>query len=418
MTRAIWIRISRVIVGGLMLVTTLASPALGLEPARRHGSLADDPIPSFWVAPDRKPRAATIRATPPAATEQSQLQAALDRARTVTQSYGLSFAIVRGDGVAWSGATGAGNDGRTRLEADTPFVIGSVTKTFVTVALLRLVEDGRFALDDQVTDLLPGVTVARGATVRDLLAHTSGIADLYPPLKVTLSAEPSHVFSHDEVLSRLGTAWFAPGKGWGYSNTNFVIAGMLLEEVTGEAAEEVIGELVQPLGLYATWLLAGERADPALLEPSWATSFWTSGAMRSTVADLARWGAALYGGSVLEPADLALMTTFNKDEYGLGTRRFEMGEYDGIGHSGLLKTTTTLLIYFPEQRTSIAIAANRSDVDLPGALVAKVKGQPSLIELALRPAPPAAPVAQVKSSSRITRVDGVPWASTASRNGL
>lgn len=384
----------RLLLGGLIAFTTLVPPALATGPGR-HGQ-DDDPIPSFWLIPGRVAARVAARPVPPAATEQSSLQAALDHARTVAGSYGLTVAIVHDDGVQWTGATGVARDATTPLASDQPFVIGSVTKTFVTAALLRLVDRGRISLDDQVTDWLPTVAVAKGVTVRDLLAHTSGIADLYIPLREILMGEPEHVFTHEEVLGKLGAAWFPPGTAWGYSNTNFVIAGMLLEKVTGSPAEEVLSELTVPAGLRATWLLAGPRAEPALLPPSWATSFWTSGAMRSTVADLARWGAALYGGRVVSRADLAAMTAFNDDDYGLGTRRFPFGQEEAIGHSGLLGTTTSILLYFPEQRVCVAAIANRAEVDLPAALVAEDHGRPSILQLALgRDAdlapPPASP---------------------------
>lgn len=372
----------RLLLGGLISFTALVPPALASGPGAR--GLDDDPFPTFWLIPGRVAARMDSQPVPPAATERSSLQAALDHARTVAGSYGLTVAIVRNDGVQWAGATGVGRDGATPLASDQPFVIGSVTKTFVTAALLRLVERGSLSLGDQVTDWLPTVAVARGVTVRDLLAHTSGIADLYPPLKATLIGEPERVFTHEEVLGKLGAAWFPPGTGWGYSNTNFVIAGMLLEKVTGRPAEDVLArELTGPAGLRATWLLAGAHAEPALLPPSWATSFWTAGAMRSTVADLARWGAALYGGRVVSGADLAAMTTFNADDYGLGTRRFLFGGEEAIGHTGLLKTTTSILLYFPEQRVSVAAIANRAEVDLPAALVAEDRGRPSILELAL-----------------------------------
>ena len=376
----------RLFLGGLIALTTLVYPALGANPGIRVAG--DDPIPPFWLMPERVAlRFASHTAPPPRETERSALQGALDRARGVAHAYGLAAAVVRDDGVTWLGATGVRRDATTPLAADDAFVIGSVTKTFVAAALLRLVEKGALSLDDQVTRWLPDLSMARDVTVRDLLAHTSGIADLYPPLKSILIDEPGHVFTHQEVFDRLGSAWFAPGSAWAYSNTNYVIVGMLLEKVTGRAAEDVIArEVTAPLGLQGTWLLAGRRADPEMLSPSWATSFWTAGAMRSTTGDLARWGAALYGdGSVVSPADLTAMTTFNKDDYGLGTRRFEFGEEVAVGHTGLLGTTTSLLVYFPRQRVSIALIANRAEVDLPAALLAERDGGPSLLELVLGP---------------------------------
>ncbi len=387
----------RLFLGGLLALTTLVTPALATGPGIRDAG--EDPLPPFWLMPERVAQRFGSSPPPPRETERSALQGALDHARSVAHSYGLAVAVVRDDGVTWLGATGVDRDASTPLAPDHAFVIGSVTKTFVAAATLRLVEEGSLSLDDQVTRWLPDLTIARGATVRDLLAHTSGIADLYPPLKSMLIDEPGHVFTHQEVFDHLGGAWFAPGSAWGYSNTNYVIMGMLLEQVTGRPAEDVIAQQVtRPLGLRGTWLLAGRRADPEMLSPSWATSFWTAGAMRSTAGDLARWGAALYGdGSVVSHADLTAMTTFNKDDYGLGTRRFVFGEEVGIGHTGLLGTTTSFLVYFPRQRVSIAIIANRAEVDLPGVLLAEHDGQPSLLELALGPDAHLAPLSPTPS---------------------
>jgi CubicO group peptidase (beta-lactamase class C family) len=398
MARTVPHLVVRLLLGGLLTLTTLVGPALATGPGIRD--VGDDPIPPFWLMPERVALRFATPPPPPRETERSALQGALDNARGVAHAYGLAAAVVRDDGVTWLGATGVARDAKTPLRADNPFVIGSVTKTFVAAAILRLVERGDLSLDDQVTRWLPDLSIARDVTVRDLLAHTSGIADLYPPLKSILIDEPAHVFTHQEVLDRLGGAWFAPGTAWGYSNTNYLIVGLLIEKVTGEPAEDVIArEVTGPNGLHQTWLLAGHRADPDLLSPSWATSFWTAGAMRSTAGDLARWGEALYGdGTVVSSKDLTAMTTFNKDDYGLGTRRFTFGQEVAVGHTGLLGTTTSLLVYFPRQRVSIAIIANRAEVDLPAVLLAEANGQPSLLQLALggdarltAPAPSGAP---------------------------
>ncbi len=384
MSRAARSRWFRLPLGGFVAISLLVGAAPGVDPGsappRWDGA---DPMPPHWRLPHRAaPTPVPILLS---TADQQSLRAALDRARSVAGSYGLTFSVQH-DGAGWNGASGVARDGRTRLRADAPFVIGSVSKTFITAAILQLADARRLSLDDEVTAWLPDLKVATGVTIRELLAHTSGIADLYPPLHQQLLDEPQHVFTRTEVLGRLGGAWFAPGTDWGYSNTNFVIAGMLLEKVTGEPAETALARRITgPLHLAQTWLLAGMRADPAMLDPSWATAFWTAGAMQSTASDLARWGSALYGGQVVTPADRRAMTTFNSDDYGLGTRRFVFGAETAVGHSGLLKTTTTLLLYFPRQRTSVAIIANRSQVDLASILVARVGGQPSLLELALGP---------------------------------
>ena len=374
----------RPLLGALVVLAVLAAPALGFvpaaNPARYDGT---DPIPPHWRLPHRS--APALLPDPFAVAEPAALQAALDRARGVAGSYGLTVAILH-DGATWTGAVGVARDGTTRLRPDTPFVIGSVTKTFVTAAILQLATQGALSLDDQVTRWLPGLKVPTGVTIRELLTHTSGIADLYPPLHQQLIDEPQHVYTRAEVLGRIGGAWFAPGTDWGYSNTNFVVAGMVLERVTGEPAETALARMLTgPLGLTQTWLLAGRRADPSILDPSWATAFWTAGAMQSTAGDLARWGAALYGGTVVTPVQRRAMTTFNADDYGIGTRRFVFGAETAVGHSGLLATTSTLLLWFPKERTSVAIIANRAQVDVAGVLAARVAGRPSLLELALGP---------------------------------
>ncbi len=377
---------ARLLLGGLIALATLTSPALATGPGAHRDDT--DPIPAYWLLPRRTgpPVAPVTLPTPPAVTQPSSYQRALDHARAVLGSYGVALTVAGRNGVTWTGAAGVERDGATALPADEPFVIGSVSKTFVTAALLRLAEEGRMSLDDEVSRWLPAVKVARGATIRDLLAHTSGIADFYNPIKSTLLGDPTHAFTHQEVLDALGGAWFAPGSAWGYSNTNFLIAGMVLERVTGRHAEDVLAELVTaPLGLDQTWLLAGRRIDDSLIDRSWASSFWTAGAMRSTTADLAEWGASLYGGDVVDATDRTAMTTFNSDDYGLGTRRFNFGQEIAIGHTGLLGTTTSMLVYFPAEQVSVAIVANRAQVDLAGALVASAGGAPSLLELALGP---------------------------------
>ena len=392
----------RPLLAGLLLAALAAPPSLGFVPAANRSRYdGTDPIPPHWRLPHRA--APALGPDPFAVADPVALRAALDRARAVAGSYGLTVSILH-DGAGWTGATGVTRDGTTRLRPDAPFVIGSVTKTFVTAALLQLATDGDLSLDDQVTRWLPGLKVAKGVTIRELLTHTSGIADLYPPLHAQLVNEPRHVYTHAEVLARIGGAWFAPGTDWGYSNTNFVIAGLILERVTGEPAETALARrVIGPLHLAQTWLLAGRRADPSILDPSWATAFWTAGAMQSTSADLARWGAALYGGNVVTPAQRRAMTTFNADDYGIGTRRFVFGTETAVGHSGLLATTSTLLLYFPRERTSVAIIANRAQVDLASVLVAQVGGRPSLLELALGPtAKLTAPIA-TPSPGPVTR---------------
>jgi CubicO group peptidase (beta-lactamase class C family) len=126
--------------------------------------------------------------------------------------------------------------------------------------------------------------------------------------------------------------------------------------------------------------------DPAPLTPAWATVFWASGAMRSSAADLARWGDALYAGDVLGDSIRTQMLSFNANGYGLGAQRIEIAGRVGVGHTGLLDTYTALLLYLPDADVTIALLVDRPEAPLGAMLTAQpAAGGPSLLELATGP---------------------------------
>lgn len=338
--------------------------------------------------------AQSLRAQPIAAGPISELDAttaaafgsALDSARSQFGVYGVAFAVADAHGIRWTGASGTLRDTRTPLATDTPQVIGSVTKTFVATLVLELAQEGRISLDDQVTLHLPEATVARGVTIRQLLSHTSGIADLFSAeMNALVDSDPERVWTPEQVLATIGDAWFEPGKDWAYSNTNYLLLDMLVERLSGSTLdEEIARRFGGPLDLPHTHTITSAEAAKGLLQPSLATTFAGSGSMVSTPAELARWGEALYGGDLLDDAMLASMLAFNDDNYGLGTQRVEVEKgLSGPGHSGLLGTSTTLLVHLPKQDVTLAIIANFSRADLVGMLTHRSAGRPSLLDLAL-----------------------------------
>jgi D-alanyl-D-alanine carboxypeptidase len=331
--------------------------------------------------------AATLTATATGATadEDAAYRVALEAARAYASAWGITFAAVRDGQVMWTGSSGRDRGGTTPLAPDSPLVIGSVTKTYVAATVLELVEEGRIGLDDSARDYLPDVTsVSPEITIRELLDHTSGLADVFnDTTRRGLEEHPEHAWTSDEVLGSLHAPWYDPGVGWAYANTNYYLLGMVVEAVTGNPlADELARRLFGPLGLHATRMLS--PTDPTSpLPPAWATIFWGSGAMSATAADLARWGDAVYEGRVLDQSIGAAMLKFNKDDYGLGVQRLEMAGTTGYGHTGLLNTYTTLLYHLPRQHVTIALLVNRSHVDLSGMLAAHPLGDgSSLIELA------------------------------------
>ncbi|BCY11876.1 D-alanyl-D-alanine carboxypeptidase [Actinoplanes sp. L3-i22] len=212
--------------------------------------------------------------------------------------------------------------------------IFSNTKSFVSTVLLQLVAERRMSLDDSVEKWLPGVVRGQGndgrtITVRQLLNNTSGIYD--PEIGTDRGGEtPQEVIAAAMAHPPL----FPPGQGWSYSNTNYLLAGLIVEAVTHHHADmEIRRRIIEPLGLQET---SFPLDDPALPGPFLhgydlshrdVTDFnpsgeWTAGAMVSTVADLARFDAALFGGRLLPRAEQReLQTLVPEEDYGLGVQR-------------------------------------------------------------------------------------------------
>lgn len=307
------------------------------------------------------------------------LEAAVARADRAVGTLGMAVAVVADDGRSWVGSHGV-DAGGGRVDAAAPFVIGSVTKTFTAALVMALVDEGRIALDAPVTTYLPQVRMARGVTVRQLLTHTSGIADLYGARKWHLHNRPHQPLSSNDVLFAIGPRWFAPGTGYAYSNTNYFLLGHVIEAVAHRSfAEELAGRFTGPMGLDHTVLLG---RDSALLPAAWSTGFWTSGAMQSTPLELATWGRNLFGGDALSYVSTRRMVNFNYgDRYGHGTQLFRIAGRDLPGHSGLLYSTTTLMVHLPAERVTIVLTAPQPGVDLEAALAGR-HGGTSLLEVA------------------------------------
>ncbi|MGW7405735.1 serine hydrolase domain-containing protein [Streptomyces sp. NPDC054833] len=288
----------------------------------------------------------------------------------------------------WSATAGVGNlrTGAAR-SADDRYRVGSITKTFVATVLLQLEAEGRLSLDDTVEKWLPGVVHGHGhdgsrITIRQLLNHTSGIYNYTADEdfgRTYFLAEGFLRHRYDTLTPAQLVAVamkhkpdFAPGTSWNYSNTNYILAGMVIKSVTGHSyAHEITHRIIGPLHLRAT-SLPGTRAtvphpssraysklaqtatgptyDVTKLNPSLASS---AGEMISDSADLDRFYRALLRGDLLPPERLKEMKTTVKIEgapntgYGLGLmdRTLSCGVHvwghDGGIHGSTSSATTT-----------------------------------------------------------------------------
>ena len=309
---------------------------------------------------------------------QAALWTALRAARQNSIAPGISMSVLTADGRQWSGSDGWETSG-DMLTVDDPMLIGSVTKTFTAAIVFQLADEGRIDINGPTSAYLRNVRLVKGTTVRQLLSHTSGIADLYQPALGVLQGAPDTSLTSNGVLRPIGANYFPPGRGYHYSNTNYYLLGLIIEHVTGQTVEQEIQDRFRAsMALEHTRLLTPD--DPRL-PAAWSTAFWTSGAMVSTPTELARWGQALYTGHVISAAGTRRMLDFTDgDYYGLGAQLLPLGGRTVPGHSGLMYDTTTLLVHLREENLTIAIAANAPNADLEAALT-QGYGGPSLLEL-------------------------------------
>jgi D-alanyl-D-alanine carboxypeptidase len=305
---------------------------------------------------------AATTAAPALAATGRPLQQALDRLTTQDGAPGAE-AVVTDHGRVTVTRSGVGDVSTGKpFPRDAVFRAGSVTKTFVATVVLQLVAEGKVKLDEPIEHYLPGVVTGNGndgtkITVRQLLRHTSGIHDYTEDLLTGdvealrhRGAEPAELVA----MALKHPPLFAPGSSWSYSNTDYIIAGMIVEKVTGNSvATEITRRITRPLGLCDTSLpgrgderlpdphaigyqaLDGGLTDFTDFDPSIAGA---AGALVTTGRDLDAFFTALLGGRLLPAAQLAEMKTTVPGDvggYGLGLIRLTMPDGKTYwGHDG------------------------------------------------------------------------------------
>ncbi len=318
------------------------------------------------------------------------------------------LSVAKGDGTfSWSGAAGiASQAGQVPMTKDTPIYIASITKLYTATAIMRLYEKGALSLDDPMSKYLPegltrGIHVYRGKdyshgiTIKQLLSHTSGIADYYSEkpkggksLFEMFLEEPGRSWTVDETIDRVRKDLkpnFAPGTDASYSDTNFQLLGKVIEAITGKPLHIVYEDLLfRPLGLKHTWLIG--RSKPQL-PPTGVTadifykdvnitktrsngSYWADGGIVSTSEEMIIFLKALKEGRIVSEDTLKLMHNWHKLEfplqYGFGTMYFQFPPFISKvlkvsplwGHSG---STGSFLYYSKEKNLYLAGSINQVD---------------------------------------------------------
>jgi D-alanyl-D-alanine carboxypeptidase len=287
--------------------------------------------------------------------------------------------LVRRDGRTVRLAAGYANLAKeTPMGVGDRFRIGSVTKPFIATVVLQLVDEGKLSLDDSVERWLPGrIPNGDHITIRDLLSHRSGLFDYLHDqrvLKPYLNGNFGYVWSPRDLI-RVSTGHpplFEPGAKFSYSNTNYILLGMIIEAAAGKPIKEQLNKRIfEPLGLRST-LLATSRAIPGphangylisgknhlqdvtAVSPSYA---WTAGGIVSTADDIARFYRALLGGRLLPPTLLKEMET-TTDGYGLGVFKTPSPCGAILGHDGAIAAYLTFAFNSKDSTRQFVILAN------------------------------------------------------------
>ena len=349
--------------------------------------------------------AATAAATPAQhAYSQQDLQRDLD-AITATGVPGV-LAEVRTGTRQLRGTSGVADlDSRQPVNGNGFFRIGSNTKTFLSVVVLQLVAEHRLSLDDTVGHWLPGVVHGNGndggkITIRELLRHTSGLHNYTDDLQAQITSPEAYrklefrQFSRHDLLN-IALAHrpdSAPGAAWNYSNTNYILLGMVIDKVTHDSWEnQVTRRIIIPLGLHHTdasgtstrlprphatgYLIFDKntRVDTTAENMSWADS---AGALISTAADLTRFWSAIGRGALLPPAQTREMrqtvpatggdsASVPGSRYGLGVFFIPLSCGGGYwSHEGDVPGYNTIGAVSSDGHTTVALSVN-SNVDDP-----------------------------------------------------
>lgn len=295
-----------------------------------------------------------------------------------------SVAVVKGGKLVYTHAYGL-----ARLESAQPatpdmrYSIGSISKQFTAAAILLLQEDGKLSLDDAIGKYVPGLTRGNEVTIRQILSHTAGYQDYWPEDYVmTPMLQPE---SAQQILD----TWakkpldFEPGTDWQYSNTNFVIAGRIVENVTGRPLMDLLTERIfRPLGMKSVW-----NSDETALTHADATAYYrhaigplrvapkegrgwmfAAGELAMTAHDLALWDESLIAQSILRPESYKQMFTEVKlkdgkgTHYGLGVEVLDRNGHRSIEHSGEVSGFVSDNEVFVDDGVAVSVLTNQDAV--------------------------------------------------------
>lgn len=309
---------------------------------------------------------------------------------------GASLAVIRNGKIVKTAGYGLANvELGVKATPKTVYQIQSMTKSFTAAGILMLVEEGKVGLDDPIARYVDGAPETwKDVTIRRLLTHTSGIKDYINEPTRSLRLDVS-----DEDVVKAAAPRplnFAPGERYGYSNTNYLLLGMVIRRVTGAFYGDFLRERIfEPLGMADTRVISltaivPNRASGYLLDNAGLRNGefiaqsvlgYPGGGLRSTVLDLAKWDIALTRGRVLKPETRALMwskTRLNdgaESAYAFGWAIGEVNGHPVFSHTGSHGSGFASVIQrYPDDGLSVIILSNRGGADV-SRIAREVAGQ-------------------------------------------
>jgi D-alanyl-D-alanine carboxypeptidase len=337
-----------------------------------------------------------VRAQIAAPTDSALARQVDSIATQVLQSTGVpsaSVAVVKNGRLAYANAYGAAKlEPHVTATPEMRYAIGSIGKQFTAVAVLLLQQDGKLKLDDPVSRFIPGLTRGNEVTVRQLLSHTSGYQDFWPQdyvMPMMLQATTPQAIADEWAKKPLD---FDPGSRWQYSNTNYTLAGMVVEKASGMPFFQFVRtRILARVGLTsAADFDASPRAanttgyiryglGPLRPAPDAGSGWmWAAGELAMTAKDLATWDINLIRHGLLTPAsyrELQREVVLNNGAgtgYALGLDVGMQGDRFMLEHSGEVSGFTAENMVFPEDSTAIVVLTNQDAAPASGAVANQI----------------------------------------------
>ena len=325
---------------------------------------------------------------------------------------GISAAVSIYNLGIWTGTSGESFEGTT-LTPEMLMGIASNTKTFTAVLMLKLIENDIVSINDSLCKWLPSLNnIDSTVTIKQLLRHNSGIADFWTTAYVNaIFANPDSVWSPEDVLNYVGPPLFPPGTSVSYSNTNFTLAGMIIEAATGQEYHILVRDsILNSLSLNNTFLegyetITGVSAHPwhlgvdvdSIPRTAITTGGFSAACMKSTPEDMVKWYDKLFNQNFLSANSFAEMTDFinvsgsSINGVGCGIFRMNYNSKTYYVHDGNIRGYASYTLYDSEDKHSISVIRNDTFVncsnvanalaDVLTALVTSVKVNQNIISL-------------------------------------